>query len=108
LNASLRTTLLINRVLPVEGRLDVVDELTTFDGRKISVGSTAAHRSDLREWQISKRNVELIDPVFPFASCEEEDIDTNYVRLFREVAGCGTGKMIGILPPAEVVRYIFK
>jgi hypothetical protein len=100
---------LINGVLPVEGSLDAMDELTTFDGRKISIGSTLAHRvrRDLSEWRTSERNVGLIDPISFFAWCEEEDIDTNYVRLFREVAGCGSGKMIGILPLKEVVRYSF-
>jgi hypothetical protein len=32
---------------------------------------------------------------------------TNYVRLLREVAGCRAGKMIGVLPLADVVRYSY-
>jgi hypothetical protein len=100
---------LVNGVLPVEGSLDAVDELHTFDGRQLSVASTTAHRirRDLSEWRTSERNVGLVDPVSFFAWCEEEDIDTNYVRLFREVAGCGAGKMIGVLPLVDVVRYSY-
>jgi hypothetical protein len=100
---------LINGVLPVEGSLDAVDMLHTFDGRDLAVSSVTAHRirRDLSEWRTSERNVGLVDPVSFFAWCEEEEIDTNYVRLFREVAGCGAGKMIGILPLVEAVRYSY-
>jgi hypothetical protein len=98
---------LINGVIPVEGDLDGETGVQTFDNRRLSLGSSPVQhmRRDHREWRDSEQNTGLVDYVEFFRWCEEEGIDTNYLRLLREIAGCGAGKTIGRLPLADVERF---
>jgi hypothetical protein len=70
----------------------------------VSLGGNEAHevRAALRAWRDSEWNLGFVDPFTFIAFCEDENIDTNYLRLLRELAGCGNGKEVGRLPLKEL------
>jgi hypothetical protein len=59
----------------------------------------------LRKWSFAEENVGFVDYVDFFAWCDEIEIDTNYLRLMRELTGCGATLEIGSLPLTTVVKF---
>ncbi|WP_144106639.1 hypothetical protein [Paraburkholderia sp. BCC1886] len=110
---SLMACCLINGVVPPENGLDDNDVLTTFDAKDIALSNIVTisgariHqiRKDLRDWRNSDSATGLIRPAAFFAWCVVEEIDTNYLRLLREIAGLGSGHPVGPLPLRDIERY---
>lgn len=59
----------------------------------------------LRKWSRAEENTGLVDFIDFFVWCDENDIDTSYLRLMRELTGCGASREIGLLPLTQSVSY---
>jgi hypothetical protein len=59
----------------------------------------------MRRWHRAEENTGLVDWVEFFAWCQENDIDTNYLRYMCELTATGQKHVFGDLPLKELVKY---
>lgn len=106
---------LINGVVPPDLSMDDEKPIITFDiaddDQSLVIGHSNVRvhvvRRDHREWRHSEDTKGLVSPADFFDWCELEGIDTNYLRLLREIAGFSTGRQFGSLPLKGLQRYGF-
>jgi hypothetical protein len=59
----------------------------------------------LRRWSNAEENIGMVDPIDFYNWADEVEISTNYLRLMRELMGCGCNHAFGVLPLGELVKY---
>jgi hypothetical protein len=81
--------------------------MRTLSGEYVRISSQQVRDAAwvLRQWRFAEENVGFVDFVDFFVWCDERDIDTNYLRLMRELTGCGATLQIGALPLKSLIKY---
>jgi hypothetical protein len=90
------------------------EDLASDAGVTLTGETVPLHHSDVRSaawisrrWAHAEENVGLVDPVDFFTWCDETEIDTNYLRLMRELMACGATREMGVLPLGKLVKFGF-
>lgn len=98
---------LVCGVVPPDGAITDVASFRLFTGEVVLPHNRQVRDAFwvLRKWHRAEENTGLIDWVAFFRWCQDNDIDTNYLRLMGELTATGEKHILGELPLKELVKY---